>query len=941
MMSVEIPHLGRPATIRQGETHFRSLELAGGDFLHVVVEQDGIDLKVRLVDPAGRELACVDSPNGRFGPEELVAVAPVTGPYRVEIVAADRKVTVGRYTWTSEPPRPAGDAEHAWVDADRRFHASRRLLRDSPEKAVEGLEPLVETWRQLGFQRQEAETLLQLGKARHQAQDPASVESSERAVLRFRDLDVPRRLAVALQETGSAYLALGDQVRAIEALEEALTLFDQHGKEQRGAVATLSKLGAAYRRLGRLQRAFDLFEAARARNGALGAADLETLILTEMAQTLLALHRASEAFERFGELAEIHEQSGQRRNQALALTMSAAAAVELGDLLLAEQTVRTALELQLDDGRVRGIALNTFGRILHLRGKLDEARRAYENALALVREAEDAYDEAILLTGLGHLHVERGDAQEGLRLHDEALKIFEERDDRRWTATSRVRGAEALRELGRLDEAFQRLAPALDEIDALRATTRRQDFRLSYYAFRQNYYDIALDLLLRLARDQPEAGHEERALRLHDRRTARELVDNVLAERRAPPALVAEDQRLDEIFDPRQDEGSLVLVYALGEPRSHLWTVSEEGVEAYPLEGREKIEAAARGFARQVRRRGEHHAERRAHHGRQLSRLVLGPLADRLTRQRLIIVADGALWTIPFAALPPPEPTPGVTYLIERHEVVTLPSLAFLAALRHRAARRPPLPRRLAVFADPIFEREDPRFAGHDAPAPDGPVPAWRRELARSNDELGLGKLERLAASRTEAEAILELAGAENADLAMGFDANRDAFSRLASAEYSVLHFATHALLHPEAELSGLVLSLFDESGRPRDGFLRTFEISRMDLPVDLVVLSACETARGRELDGEGTLGLTWAFLNAGAERVIASLWKVSDERTAELMTAFYEAWWREGQTPSAALRQAQIRLARRDGAEPWDWAGFVFQGDWRGKTIGASRDGQ
>lgn len=917
MTHIEIPQSEDPATIRQGETHVRSLELSRGDFLRVVVEQDGIDLQVRLVDSTGEEQARVDSPYGRSGPEELVAIAPESGFYCIEVVSGDREdKRVGRYVYTSETPRPAGEAEHAWVDADRRFHTSRRLIRTAPEQAAAGLEPLVNIWRRLGLRRREAETLLQLGKARSGA---AAVESCERAVLLFRKLDVPRRLAVALQEIGPAYLRLGEQARAVEALEEALTLFDALG-EERGVIATLSFLGTAYRREGRLQHALDLLAEARRRNRALEAVDLEALILTETADTLLSLHRASEAFGHYSEAAKIFRRTGRRRNEAVTLTKSASAAVELDDLDEAERVVRSALELQLDDARVRAIALNTYGRVLQLQGKLDQARRAYENGLELTRKAKDPYEEAILLTSLGHLFVEHGEAHEGLLRHDEALKIFEQQGNPRWTATSRVRGAEALRELGRLDEAFERLAPALNEIDNLRAATRRQDFRLSYYAFRQNYFDIALDLLMRLAQDQPKAGHEERALHLHDRRTARELLDNVLAEHRAELVLGQEELYLDG--------DSLALVYALAEPRSHLWVVSGEGIETYSLEGRNEIETAARSFTRQMRKRGEHNAERRSHHGGELSRLVLGPLADRLTRQRLVIVADGALRTVPFTALPPPAPATGATYMIELHEVVTLPSLTFLASLRRRATERPAPPRQLAVFADPVFEPEDPRLEQRHHSGDAAQAHPWQSRFTPS-DELQIG-LERLPASRKEANAILKIVGRERVRLTMGFDADRDAFSRLAGTEYSVLHFATHALLHPEAELSGLMLSRFDESGRRRNGFLRTFEISHLDLPVDLVVLSACETARGEDLKGEGTLGLTWAFLSSGAARVIASLWKVSDERTAELMTAFYEAWWKEGRTPSAALRQAQLQIARQEGAEPWDWAGFVFQGEWR-----------
>jgi CHAT domain-containing protein len=151
-------------------------------------------------------------------------------------------------------------------------------------------------------------------------------------------------------------------------------------------------------------------------------------------------------------------------------------------------------------------------------------------------------------------------------------------------------------------------------------------------------------------------------------------------------------------------------------------------------------------------------------------------------------------------------------------------------------------------------------------------------------------------------------------------------------ARYRWLHIATHGTVddrHPD--LSGLVLSLVDQAGRPREGVLRAHEIGRLRLGADLVVLSACETALGREVRGEGLYGLSRGFLYAGTPRVVASLWSVRDEATAQLMRRFYQAMVRDGLAPSAALRRAQLSLREeRRWASPFYWAGFVLQGDWQ-----------
>jgi CHAT domain-containing protein len=135
--------------------------------------------------------------------------------------------------------------------------------------------------------------------------------------------------------------------------------------------------------------------------------------------------------------------------------------------------------------------------------------------------------------------------------------------------------------------------------------------------------------------------------------------------------------------------------------------------------------------------------------------------------------------------------------------------------------------------------------------------------------------------------------------------------------------------VHPE--LSGLVLSLVDPQGRPQEGFLRLHDIYNLKLGADLVVLSACQTALGKDIRGEGLIGLTRGFMYAGAPRVVASLWEVDDRATAELMKRLYEGMLVRGLTPAAALRDAQLALRRdRRWSDPFYWGAFVLQGEWK-----------
>jgi CHAT domain-containing protein len=176
------------------------------------------------------------------------------------------------------------------------------------------------------------------------------------------------------------------------------------------------------------------------------------------------------------------------------------------------------------------------------------------------------------------------------------------------------------------------------------------------------------------------------------------------------------------------------------------------------------------------------------------------------------------------------------------------------------------------------------------------------------------------------------MAPAEATFKALDFDASRETVLNRHLGQYRIVHFATHSLLNNEhPELSGVVLSLVDRAGRPQNGFLRLYDIYNLRLGSDLVVLSACQTALGGEIKGEGLIGLTRGFLYAGAPRVVATLWEIDDRTTAEVMKRFYEGMLARGERPAAALRAAQVATWRTKGWDaPYYWAAFTHQGEWR-----------
>jgi CHAT domain-containing protein len=244
--------------------------------------------------------------------------------------------------------------------------------------------------------------------------------------------------------------------------------------------------------------------------------------------------------------------------------------------------------------------------------------------------------------------------------------------------------------------------------------------------------------------------------------------------------------------------------------------------------------------------------------------------------------------------------------------------------LRARADGRHPS-RTLAVFADPVVESGDSRF--------ERPAAAAESRFAALDARFSVAPdLHRLPSTGWEAEAIAGLVDEPERLVARGFDASLKTLRETDLGAFRYLHFATHGLIDSRyPALSALSLSTYDESGVPREGFLRLHDIYGLDIRADLVVLSACETALGRQVRGEGLVGLTQGFLSAGANGVVASLWQVPDRATAELMARLYEHLLGDGDRPAEALRKAQLSMAaERRWSHPYYWSGFVLLGDWQ-----------
>jgi CHAT domain-containing protein len=375
-----------------------------------------------------------------------------------------------------------------------------------------------------------------------------------------------------------------------------------------------------------------------------------------------------------------------------------------------------------------------------------------------------------------------------------------------------------------------------------------------------------------------------------------------------------------------EDNETMLLEYFLGKNASYVWAITRNDARVYELPKAELVTGAVKEVYELLVKQPDDNTEKRLRKaGGELAQMILKPLANESTIKRVIVVADGALNYIPFQLLPGPSGNP----LVASYEIVNAPSASILGQLRQAKQQRPASTKILAAFGYPVFRSNYAQFKNFVS----GEVvaSAAERGLEVDPDSLEPDKIQPIVYSKYELDYLRDIAGA-GAFVVRGFDASRAVLEKTDFSRYAILHFATHGLLDPKnPKKLGFYLSMVDEAGRDQDGFITMQDVYNLRVPVSLVVLSACRTGLGEDVRGEGLIGLTRGFMHAGASSVVASLWKVDDEATAELMKYFYTNMLKKGMRPAAALREAQNTLRQNpQWQSPHFWAGFILQGEFK-----------
>lgn len=653
-----------------------------------------------------------------------------------------------------------------------------------------------------------------------------------------------------------------------------------------------------------------------------GTADAERArLLSGLAITLSNQGEHAAALARIREAAGIYTRLGRRLDLSLTRfnegTVLAAAGRPAEGLARCDEALAAFEELGHRSGQAS--ALLCRARALASLGQPDEALPAAERSIAVVESLSDELEDPELRL---HFRESKGEYYAtyiDLLMRQGAPSIERGRVARALEASEQTHARLLLEDLWALRDGLRRkVDPALQE-------------RLA--SLRARLWEAGGPAASPAARGGPEPRPGCTAWRAEY-----EQVEEEIRRRSAAYAALTRPRVLKAIEIQRQllDPETALLVYSLGPERSYLWYVGSSSLESFRLADGPALSSAAVRAATLVARGSDPTLADQAEVAlADLSRALLGPLAGRLEARRLVVVPEGALQYVPFGALPHPDhldrAAGSPVVLLDRHEVVTLPSASVLAVLRQTRARRPRPNLLLALVGDPVLRREDSRLPpGALRPRRDHrPPDAAESAIAAALAPEGLSEL---PYARAEIEALRRKVAPGLAVELSGLAAHRERLLAGALRGARIVHFATHASVDAaEPGASRIVLSRFDAEGRPRDGSLSLLDVYSLELDADLVVLSACSTALGRETAGEGLIGFTRGFMYAGVSSVVVSLWDVDDEATSVLMERFYSLLLEEGLPPGAALREAQLSLRREPRWQrPYHWAAFSLHGDWR-----------
>lgn len=975
--NVEITNIEFGQTIERemvgGQTHSYKLKLNAGDFVKISVEQRNCDVILVLRNAQQTNIFEYKDDNFRNGLDEQTAAAEVSGDYELRLVSFEKPEQKGSYTLKFLEKRIATDKEINQTGGFRIINGIQANFKSGTTTTVE-IQKIIEDYfvarekfRAAENFRYEAITLSSIGTSYGRLGNwKKALEVQQESLEISRKIERKKEMGLILTNIGATYTQLGEPQKALEVLTEAEKLAIETG-ENFFEFQALTMIGGVYEKFGDINRAKSYYE--RALEKAVKIPDGKSLAVAynNLGKTNFNLGAFETAAEFYQKAVETAKKANNKRFEGAFLANLGQAYFALGDSAKALKMLDEALNiiLQLTDKTGEAAIRKKTGQIQLSLGENEKALENLNKALELFNSFEDRQNIAETLLSLAKADFKKGDFEAAQFKTEQAINYAEtlrknlQNTDLRDSFSTNLQGfysfyIEILMQRHKLapDKNFAVLAFEANERAKARGLLNllaesNADIRqgvdvklLEKETELKNLLSVRIENLTKALSGKPT---EEQTVKLkREIEQIRVEYEQIQAQiRTASPNYAALTQPrtlpLAQIQREVLDNETVLLEYALGETKSYLWVVSNKSIQAFELPKREVIETSARQVydaltARSQTVKFETAEEQTARiefsdadfriHSNNLSQMIIAPAGELLANKKLLIVADGALQFVPFASLKyPPNAN---RYLIETNQIVNLPSASVLAVLRKEFSGKTTPTKTLAVLADPIFTKEDERFATLKNKS------NFEIVSLKTQNKRGF-QLSRLPFTRREANSISALVAPNQQTKRLDFQANRQFVLSSEIGDYRYLHFATHGFIDAEMpEMSGIVLSLFDETGAEQDGFLRVGDIFNLKLNAELVVLSGCRTGLGKEIRGEGLVGLTRGFMYAGARRVAVSLWDVNDEATSELMTKFYREMLGSKETTSAeSLRQAQISMIRsKKWSNPYFWASFIMQGE-------------
>ncbi len=842
------------------------------------------------------------------------------------------------------------------------------------DEAIDHYMRSVRLWQRIGGAHDQAAALEALGNAYLVKRDPeAALRTYQEALplaLTAGDLSRKARITIGI---GCSRLQQGRPSEAAATLQQALTLSRSIGDKEAEEAAE-HNLAASYQKSGQLQKAVDIYQRLISR-----ASPEEAAIQhNNLGALYLELGHAEKALENYELSLKAYQRAGRRSGELNALIGIGSARQRMGDPQAALTFFEQARNASPEES---WIVLHYLGVAQYMAGKPKEAVASLQRALELSQSNRTIVSEAATQLALGSTHSTLGNPELATKHLGKAIDLAGATESSSILAPALLRRATLHRDERRLAEARSDVEQALEVIESTRRNIAGQQIKASFFAQQRNYYEFYIDLLMQLDQLQPREGYQTLAVEASERARARVLLD-LLAEGRIDlrdgldqdlrqrEDLLADElsrvqselrngspsqarlgelqSKLDGLDEQREqldwdirarnkryaqvrypaplklkeiqnlvpDEDTVLLEFALGEKRSFLFEITRGQIRVHELPPAAEISQLVRRLRTALEQ--ETFLSRAAYvdSAFQLYRVLLAPASDSLAEKaNLLIIPDGALFYIPFEALLS-EPAGDRSYrdmpfLLRRYSIAYIPSASVLAELRE--PRQEPLPaerKEVAAFAP---------FAGPGSPLA-------RRETAEAslNPATKDWSFDPLPASEQEILGIAGLYPGAALSFSGGKADEETVIHDPAVATARRLHFATHARIderHPE--YSALVLAARGDA----DCLLQVHEIFNLKLSSDLAVLSACQTALGQEVTGEGLIGLTRAFFYAGVPSLVVSLWNVTDGPTPELMLDFYKNLSRLKEK-AKALQAAKVAMIARGPSHPSYWAPFILIGE-------------